>query len=278
MSEYTKILEDNKIIQGTRITLRPFLLSDAEAMYKYAGDDEVTKYLSFDTHKNIEESKETLENFFVDKPGIYAIENNETKEVMGCIDIRVTERGRASFGYVLARQYWGKGYMTEALKMIFELAFNEMNLDAVYAVHYLENPASGRVMEKAGMQYVGILNNGFVGHDHKTWDCKLYNITKEDYQFQQTAETTLDLLRYEINNLDANLVTLLERRFAVTQKVGEYKKGIGMDVLDSGREKVVLEKVASLIQNDVNKKEILAIFDALLVQSKNQQKEVIIDE
>jgi len=60
-------------------------------------------------------------------------------------------------GYWIGKSYWGCGYMTEALKRIIQFGFEELELNRIQASHFTDNPASGRVMEKAGMRYEGIL-------------------------------------------------------------------------------------------------------------------------
>jgi RimJ/RimL family protein N-acetyltransferase len=64
---------------------------------------------------------------------------------------------RCLLGYVLARKYWNKGYMTEAVKAVTSELFNDPDICRVWAVVDLENPASARVLEKAGLRCEGIL-------------------------------------------------------------------------------------------------------------------------
>ena len=168
-------------IDGERIHLRPLQLSDAEDMYEYASDEETTKYV-FDTHKNLEDTKETIAKYFIAKPlGKYAIVLKETNKMMGTIDFRVDEKDKkAEMGYTLNKNYWGKGYTTEAGKLMLQLGFEELGLLRVFAFYDERNAASGKVMEKLGMTYEGTFRrNRFVKGESVNDRC--YSILKEEY-------------------------------------------------------------------------------------------------
>ncbi|NMB38908.1 MAG: GNAT family N-acetyltransferase [Firmicutes bacterium] len=157
MNNNEEILRKNVYLESERLLLRPFSLDDAEDMYAYASDPIVTKYLTWQPHINIAQTRKVLNDFFINKPGIYAIVLKQEQRCIGCIHIRIDDRhDKASFGYVLNRDYWNHGYMTEALDQILELAFNKLKLNRVESTHYARNERSGRVMQKAGMYYEGV--------------------------------------------------------------------------------------------------------------------------
>ncbi len=144
--------KDFKII-GNRIILRKFVLSDAEDVFEYASDDLTTKFLTWPSHKTIEDSITSLKNYLM-KDGAFAICLKENGKVIGCIDIRVEEKeNKASFGYVLNRFYWNNGFMSEALKLIIEYGFNQLRVDEIFGLCEKQNIGSKRVMEKAGMHW-----------------------------------------------------------------------------------------------------------------------------
>ncbi|MBM6616015.1 GNAT family N-acetyltransferase [Desemzia sp. RIT804] len=168
-------------IEGSRIQLRPIQLSDAEDMYEYASDEETTKYV-FETHKSLEDTKENIAKYFIMSPlGKYAIVLKEKHKLIGTIDLRVdAEDKKAEIGYTLNKAYWGKGYTTEAGKLMLQLGFKELQLQRIFAFHDERNPASGRVMEKLGMTYEGTFrSNRFVKGETVTDKC--YSILKEEY-------------------------------------------------------------------------------------------------
>lgn len=156
MSEYNKIMERNSILGSNRLILRPFSIDDVEDVFLYASDDIVTKYLTWPSHIDRAQTEKVLKEFFIGKIGIYAIELKPEHKCIGCIDLRLCiEHDKASFGYVLNRKYWNNNYMSEALNLVLDLAFLELELNRVEATHYVGNEGSGRVMQKCGMKYEG---------------------------------------------------------------------------------------------------------------------------
>jgi len=156
MSDYNEILLQNSVLESDRLILRPFSMDDVDDVYQYASDDIVTKYLTWPSHKSLAQTEKVVKEFYMGRAGIYAIELKAEHKCIGCIELRLCpEHDKASFGYVLNRKYWNRGYMTEALKLILELSFNKLGLNRVEATHYAGNEASGRVMEKCGMKFEG---------------------------------------------------------------------------------------------------------------------------
>ena len=150
-----------KSLKTERLRLRKAKLADADAIFRqYAQDPEVTKYVSWRAHQNVEETREymgmCLLAWDVGKAFHWVIESAEDKQVMGMIIARVNAE-KWELGYVLARAYWRQGYMTEALKGIIAWALKQKEIHRVWAVCDVDNIASARVMEKIGMQREGIL-------------------------------------------------------------------------------------------------------------------------
>lgn len=151
------ILKQHTTIMCKRIKLRPFHLEDAEGVYSYASDKKTVEFLTFPIHQDISQSEKVIKEFFLGKEGVYAIELISEKKLIGCIDLRLQEEhNKASFGYVINRNYWGQGYATEALNAILGLCFKTLKLGRVESTHYIGNEGSGRVMQKCGMKLEGI--------------------------------------------------------------------------------------------------------------------------
>ncbi|MBW8359927.1 MAG: GNAT family N-acetyltransferase [Weeksellaceae bacterium] len=92
----------------------------------------------------------------------FAIREKAVGKLIGIIGLHHNmEHHKAEIGYWLGREYWGKGYLTEALKAVLIFGFGELKLNKLYATHFLYNPASGRVMQKAGMEYEGLLKQEY---------------------------------------------------------------------------------------------------------------------
>ena len=151
-------------LETTRLILRRFTPDDAEDMYRnWASDPEVTRFLTWPCHASVGTSRSILESWAAQyADGGYfqwAIEWKEPKQVIGSIAaVKIDEEiDSAEIGYCLSRSYWGQGIMHEALVAVMRFLFDEARINRVSAYHDVNNPKSGRVMEKAGMQYEGTL-------------------------------------------------------------------------------------------------------------------------
>lgn len=150
-----------KILKTERLRLRKAKLADAEPIFRqYAQDPEVTKYVSWRAHSDIAETREyvrmCLLAWDVGKAFHWVIERNDDKQVIGMMIARAGGE-KWELGYVLARAYWGCGYMTEALTALIVWALKQPDIYRIWAVCDVDNGASARVMEKAGMLREGTL-------------------------------------------------------------------------------------------------------------------------
>ena len=155
------LINPPKTLKTDRLRLRKVKLGDAEAIFRqYAQDPEVTKYVSWRAHRDLAETREyvrmCLLAWDVGKAFHWVIERNDDKCVLGMMIARVAGE-KWELGYVLARAYWGCGYMTEALKGLIAWALKQNDIYRIWAVCDVDNRASARCMEKAGMQLEGIL-------------------------------------------------------------------------------------------------------------------------
>ena len=111
----------------------------------------------------------------------FAVLRKEDQQLLGAIDIRPHMAHRkAEVGYWIGKPYWGRGYATEALKAILRFGFETLNLNRIYATHFAENPASGRVMQKAGMTYEGVMRQA-IYKDGRFHDQLMYAILREEW-------------------------------------------------------------------------------------------------
>lgn len=136
-------------------------MEDADVIFdKYAQDPDVTKYLTWRPNRSVGETREFLQASLVawreGRSYHWTIVRKEDQELMGMINARV-ENHKWQIGYVLARAYWGKGYMTEALRKLVAWALEQPEISRIWSVCDIENRASARVMEKAGMRREGRL-------------------------------------------------------------------------------------------------------------------------
>lgn len=134
---------------------------DAEGIFlRYAQDPEVTKYVSWRAHRNQDETREFLQSCLeaaaARKSFHWIIERKDEDELLGMIAARV-DGHKWELGYVLGRAYWGQGFMTEAVKALVQWATEQPEIYRLWAVCDIDNGASARVMEKAGMKREGVL-------------------------------------------------------------------------------------------------------------------------
>lgn len=111
----------------------------------------------------------------------WAIQPREGPSFAGNIGLRIEKQhSRAEIGYTLDPAHWGKGYASEASRLVLDHAFGAMGLQRVFASHFLWNPASGRVLEKAGLTLEGVLRQ-HVNRRGTFEDCRWFGVTKEDW-------------------------------------------------------------------------------------------------
>ncbi|KAF1304438.1 GNAT family N-acetyltransferase [Enterococcus saccharolyticus] len=145
------VLAENNRIETERLVLRPVTLADAQDMYEYASDEETTTFV-FPRHQSLAETRQAIAEFFMAAPlGKFAIEYKENHKMIGTIDLRVNPDSTAELGYTINKAYWGRGLVPEAARALLALGFEQLDLVRIFAIHEVENPNSGRVMEKIGM-------------------------------------------------------------------------------------------------------------------------------
>ena len=151
-----------KELHTPRLRLRKLTRTDIPLYFERIGSSEdVTKYMLFSPHGDISESVASIEKALRRyKEGNcyrFCIALGDTDELIGIVEpLRFDENANTcSFAYMLAREFWGQGYGTEALKAVLDFLFEEMETERVEADHMAENTASGAVMRKAGMICTG---------------------------------------------------------------------------------------------------------------------------
>ena len=154
LREYLAFHQDTIVTE--RLLLRRWKPSDAEALYKYACDPEVGPHAGWPPHKNVEESKKIIRELFTNDY-TWAVILKETNEPIGCMgyypfgksNIEIGEND-AEVGYWIGKPHWNKGYCTEALQAMIHYCYEKKNFQTIWADFFIDNPASGRVMEKCG--------------------------------------------------------------------------------------------------------------------------------
>lgn len=144
----------------SRLRLRKIRRTDLDAFYtRLGGSEAVTRYMLFQTHQSVDESRASIEKWLARYDGgkcyHWVIALRDTDELIGVIDLLSFDEaaGSAAFAYMLGRDFWNRGYGTEAVRAVFDFGFREMELEYIEADHMEENSASGAVMRKVGMTY-----------------------------------------------------------------------------------------------------------------------------
>ena len=151
-------------LETSRLRFRPWFDSDAPALYKYASDPDVGPRAGWPPHQSVEDSLQIIRTLF-SGDHMWALELKETGEPIGCmgyyaygesnIDIAPDD---AELGYWIAKPYWNQGLCTEALQAMIDHCFNVKHFQTLWADFFVDNPASGRVMEKCGFHDTGKIN------------------------------------------------------------------------------------------------------------------------
>jgi len=171
------------------LMLRKITLEDAQDIFEYSKDPEVTRFVTWEPHKSIDDSinflKSVIQRYENNEPsdwGIIYKENNKFIGTCGYV-LWVPVHSLAETAYALSREYWGKGLVTEAVKEIIKHGFEKMNLNRIYARCFVENIGSQKVLEKVGMKFEGILRKQlFIKGTFR--DMKIYSILRKEYYEQ----------------------------------------------------------------------------------------------
>lgn len=181
------IFKGNPTLETERLILRRLAPDDAQDIFAYASDADVTEYVLWPTHKTTEDSRAfisfTLERYEKDLAGDWGVVLKENGRLIGTVGFRWADMDNRSgeIGYVLAKQYWGQGIIPEAAGRVLKFAFEEMGLNRIECYHLLPNEKSGRVMQKLGMTYEGTAREETFAKG-RFWDVKQYAILKSDWE------------------------------------------------------------------------------------------------
>lgn len=161
--EIQDIFGDLPTLETDRLVLRRIVPEDLDSIFEYASDPEVARFTSWSAHLSIENSRAFLtyvmEQYEGSKIAPWGVEYRRDNKMIGTCGFMdwIVRNARAEIGYALSRQYWNQGLATEALRAVIDFGFREMRLNRIQGRCVVENIASARVMEKAGMKMEGVL-------------------------------------------------------------------------------------------------------------------------
>ncbi|MEN6357878.1 MAG: GNAT family N-acetyltransferase [Armatimonadota bacterium] len=174
-------------LETERLVIRKYTLEDIDDYYGFASDPEVTKFLRWGPHPNWSYTSEyiqgVLDSYSDGKDTPWGIEHKAEKKIIGSIHIMQLDlyHKKAQIGFVLARTYWGNGYMVEAVNTVFEYCFTKLQLNRIEGLCIPENNAGVRVMQKTGMKLEGLLRQCQY-QKSEFRDFQIFAILRSDYK------------------------------------------------------------------------------------------------
>ena len=144
------------ILETERLILRPLSVDDADAVFAWASDPRVAKFMSYPQHTDIKQTIDWLIFLEDDETELtWAFVLKEENKVIGSggIGPNVEMQGYWGIGYNIHFDYWHNGYCTEAMKAIIDFAHNKLGVNKICSDHAIDNPRSGKVMEKCGLTF-----------------------------------------------------------------------------------------------------------------------------
>ncbi|WP_193200476.1 GNAT family N-acetyltransferase [Nostoc sp. MG11] len=175
-------------LDTTRLILRPLSLADAPSIQGVVSVREIADTMISIPHPYPDGEAEQyirrqISDFEAGHSLSFVIERKPEKVFSGIIEIRDIERehSQAELSFWLATEVWGKGYMSEALKLLLRFGFKDLDLNRLYAYHMVRNPGSGKVLQKNGFTQEGVLRQRV-----RKWgvfeDVKIWAILRRDWQ------------------------------------------------------------------------------------------------
>jgi len=137
------------------VTLRAFELRDASRVQMLAGERAVAETTALIPHPYPDGAGQAREQA-AGHEYTYAVTSSDDGVLVGAIGLRPAATEHENLGFWIGRPYWGRGYATAATRAVIALAFGLLDIDTLTAAHLVRNPASGRVMEKCGMNLLGM--------------------------------------------------------------------------------------------------------------------------
>ena len=209
-------------IETERLLLRRMVISDANEIFReWMSYENVAKYMRWEKQNSISETKTFLMGVMssYERSDTYhwGIELKDEDILIGAVSCHIySQRDRnATAGYCLGERFWNKGYATEALRAVVDYMFYDVNVNRIEGCCSVNNPASGRIMQKAGMLKEGRIRQEYMTGAGEYQDVDLYGLVKEDFekQYEPEIKDFLDLREFDLS------------AYSLTLKCSEYYPG-----------------------------------------------------
>ena len=181
-------------LQTERLILRPFVREDAKQVFEnWASDPEVTKYLTWPTHENMDVTYMVIEDW-ISRYGEstfyqWAITFKDSHIPVGSISVvHYNDKvAKMEIGYCIGRNWWHYGITSEALAAVIRFLVTDLGVQRVEACHDPRNPHSGAVMRKCGMHYEGTQRQAGINNSGKC-DLSWYSILASEWKQSHLGE------------------------------------------------------------------------------------------
>lgn len=168
-----------------QLILRKIEAEDAKDLFEFLSDASVNQFMTHNSFENIVQVQRLIngmqQSFEAKQKIIWGIAPKDAKKIIGYCGYHAfdesNETGEVSF--CLAKEYWGQGIMTDALRAIIPFGFEKIDLNRIEAKSMPENTGSFKVLEKAGFQKEGLIRQGLLKNGI-FYDLCLYSILKSD--------------------------------------------------------------------------------------------------
>ena len=178
-------------IAGKRLLIRDITFKDDNDFFEYAKTDVVGPDAGWKPVPSMEVARRVIASYILAKD-VFAIELIEEKKMIGTISIYnygVRKYNKVKqLGFSLNPNYWNKGYMTEAVKMVIDYLFNNTDCEILEVGHHSDNYKSKRVIEKCGFLYDGRFCKYKKLYNGRLVDADFYSMTREDYERKKRYE------------------------------------------------------------------------------------------
>lgn len=174
------------LLETDRLILRKYTIEDTDDYFSFSSDKDVTKFLRWKPHPNREYTMEyiqdVIEEYETGKDSPWGLELKAEKKLIGSVHIMQLDffHKKAQIGFVLSKNYWEKGYMTESLNKVIEYCFIVLSLNRIEALCISDNYAAIEVVKRLGMQEEGLLRQ-YAFQKESFRDFLLLSILKEDF-------------------------------------------------------------------------------------------------
>ena len=182
---------DFPTLRTERLLLRQFHASDADIVQRLAGAKEVAAGTllphPYDADTAARWIAQQQENFVAGTALSFAIVLAEEGQLIGSIGMEITrEHQLARLTYWLGLANWNQGYCTEAVQAVLDYGFTHLSLHRIYAPHFHNNPASGRVLRKVGMTHEGRMREHYIRFGELV-DVEIYGMLRKEFVSRQSG-------------------------------------------------------------------------------------------